>query len=254
MGLGMGRTPQHSQLDKVAESARFETTHWSCVLAAGETAGLESKRALATLCRVYWYPIYAYARRRGIGRDEAADLTQGYFAQVIEQNIVRGADPGRGKFRSYLLGAFKHYLSHEWARARARKRGGGRRLIPLDPHDAEARYGLEPAHDVTADNLFERQWALRLLELAMEDLERQCARDGKQRHFELFKPFLSGGTSSGYREAGAALGLSEGAARVTVHRLRAQYRRLLREHIGRTVETPEQIDEEIHCLFSALGA
>ena len=250
----MGRSPQNSRLDNVGEPARFETTRWSCVIAAGESTGVESKRALATLCRVYWYPIYAYARHRGIGRDEAADLTQGFFARVIEQDIVRGADPARGKFRSYLLGAFKHYLSHEWARACAQKRGGGRRLIPLDPHDAEARYGLEPAHDVTAEKLFERQWAVRLLELAMGDLARQCERDGKQRHFELLKPFLSGGTSSGYREAGAALGLSEGAARVMVHRLRAEYRRLLREHIRRTVETPEQVDEEIHCLFIAMGA
>ena len=249
----MGRTGQNSELGKAGEAARFETTHWSRVHAAGEAAGVESKRALAALCRAYWYPIYAYARRRGIGRDEAADLTQGFFAQVIEQNIVRGADPGRGKFRSYLLGVFKHYLSHEWARAHAQKRGGDRRLIPLDPHDAEARFGLEPSHDVTAEKLYERQWALRLLELALEDLALQCARDGKQRHFELFKPFLSGGTSAEYLDAGAKLGMSEGAARVMVHRLRVQYRRLLREHIRRTVETPEQIDEEIHCLFSAMG-
>ena len=250
----MGRTPESSRSPGRAEPARFETTHWSVVVAAGQTTGPESKRALATLCRLYWYPVYAYARRRGLDRDEATDLTQGFFARLIEQKIVRGADPNRGKFRSYLLGAFKHYLSHEWARARAQKRGGGRKLIPLDPHVAEARYGLEPAHDFTAERLFERQWALRLLELALEDLARQCACAGKQRHFELFKPFLSGGTGPAYRDAGAELGLSEGAVRVLVHRLRGQYRQLLREHIRRTVGSPEQVDEEIQHLFSAIGA
>lgn len=250
----MGRTSQRSRLGKLGEPARFETTHWSLILAAGQTDASESKHALATLCRLYWYPVYAYARRRGIDRDEAADLTQGFFARLIEQKVVRGADPNRGKFRSYLLGAFKHYLSHEWARARAQKRGGGKKLVPLDPHVAESRYGLEPSHDVTAERLFERQWALRLLELALEDLAEQCSRAGKQRQFELFKPFLSGGTGTAYRDAGAELGLSEGAVRVWVHRLRGQYRRLLREHIRRTVASLEQVEEEIRHLFCAIGA
>jgi RNA polymerase sigma-70 factor (ECF subfamily) len=186
--------------------------------------------------------------------DQSADVTQGFFAQLLEQKIVRGADPKRGRFRSYLLGAFKHYLSHEWVRARALKRGGGRKFIPLDAQDAEARYGLDPSHDLTAEKLFDKQWALRLLELALEDLGRQCAEVGKQRQFEKFKPFLSGGTGAAYREAGNELGLAEGAVRVMVHRLRRRYRDLLREHICRTVGSPEQVDEEVQHLFAAIGA
>jgi RNA polymerase sigma-70 factor (ECF subfamily) len=250
----MGRLSQISPSRLGGDRSRFATTHWSLVRAAGATTCDEARQALSALCAQYWYPIYAFARRRGLPPDKAADVTQGFFATLIEQKVVRAADPSRGKFRSYLLGAFKHYLSHEWARARARKRGGGRKLIPLDPHAAETRYGIEPAHDVTAERLFERQWALRLLELALEDLAQQCERDGKRRQFELFKPFLSGGTCTAYREAGAELGLSEGAARVLVHRLRARYRQLLREHIRRTVGSADQVEEEIQELFSAVGA
>jgi RNA polymerase sigma-70 factor (ECF subfamily) len=231
----------------------FETTQWNVVRAAGGATCKESKDALAALCRQYWYPVYAYARRHGMKPDEAADVTQGFFARVIERKVVRGADPGRGRFRSYLLGVFKHFLSHECARARAQKRGGGKRLIPLDPDSAEERYGMEPAHDDTAERLFERQWALRLLELALEDLAAQCELEGKRRQFELFRPFLSGGGGAAYRDAGAELGLSEGAARVVVHRLRTRYRELLREHIRRTVAAPEQVDEEIQHLFHAVG-
>ena len=236
------------------ERARFATTQWGLVRAAGEATCAETREALATLCRLYWYPVYAYARRRGFDRDEAADLTQGFFTRLIEQKMVRGADPDRGRFRSYLLGAFKHFVSHAWARERAKKRGGGRKAVPLDPDVAEERYGLEPSHELTAQRLFERQWALRLLELAMEDLREQCAGDGKLRHFEVFRPFLAGMNEAGYREAGAELGLAEGAARVAVHRLRARYRELLREHIARTVASPHQVDEEIQHLFSAVGA
>jgi RNA polymerase sigma factor (sigma-70 family) len=250
----MGDPSKPSPSGGVDDPARFETTRWSVVLAAGRSTCVESREALSTLCRLYWYPVYAYARRRGLDAEQAADLTQGFFARLIEHKMVRGADAKRGKFRSYLLGAFKHFMSHEWARARAQKRGGGRKLIPLDGQLAEERYGIEPAHELTAQRLFERQWALRLLELAMEDLRDQCTGDGKQRHFEVFKPFLSGGTGAGYREAGAEVGLGEGAARVAVHRLRARYRELLREHIRRTVGSPEQVDEEIQHLFSAVGA
>jgi RNA polymerase sigma-70 factor (ECF subfamily) len=237
-----------------ADRARFATTRWSVVRAAGEPTGPGAREALATLCRLYWYPVYAYARRRGLDSEEAADLTQGFFARLIERKTVRGADPDRGKFRSYLLGAFKHFMAHEWARARAKKRGGGRRLVPLDPREAEERYGLEPAHELTAQRLFERQWALRLLELAMDDLREQYTCDGRRRYFDVFRPFIAGGRGNGYREACAELGLGEGAARVAVHRLRTRYRELLREHIRRTVETPEQVDEEIQHLFSAVGA
>jgi RNA polymerase sigma-70 factor (ECF subfamily) len=236
------------------DAARFDTTRWSVVESAGRSTCTESREALSTLCRLYWYPVYAYARHRGLDPEQAADLTQGFFALLIEQKMVRGADASRGKFRSYLLGAFKHFMAHEWARARARKRGGDRKLVALDARLAEERYGIEPAHELTAQRLFERHWALRLLELAMEDLQAECAGEGKGRLFEVFKPFLSGGTSDGYRGAGAELGLAEGTARVAVHRLRARYRQLLREHIRRTVSSPEQVEEEIQHLFAAIGA
>lgn len=239
---------------EAGERCAFATTRWSVVASAGEITGTESREALSTLCRLYWYPLYAYARRRGLGSDEAADLTQGFFVHLLEQKIVRGADRHRGKFRSYLLGAFKHFLLHEWARARAQKRGGGRKLIPLDRADAETRYRLEPAHDLTADRLFDKQWTLRVLELALDQLRVQCERDRKGAHFERLKQFLSGGRSADYAEAGAELGLSEGAVRVTVHRLRRKYRELLRNQISRTVQTEEQVDEEIQHLFAAIGA
>jgi RNA polymerase sigma-70 factor (ECF subfamily) len=233
--------------------SRFATTQWSLVLAAAQTTCVESQAALSKLCSLYWYPLYAYSRRRGLDADRASDVTQGFFARLLENKIIKTADPRRGKFRSYLLGAFKHYLSHEWARARARKRGGGRKFVPLDPQQAEARYSLEPAHGLTAERLFDRQWALRVLELAMEELGRQCARDGKERHFQLLKPFLSGGDGAAYRAAGAEVGLAEGAVRVLVHRLRRRYRQLLREQLRQTVGSPEQVDEEVQELFAAVG-
>ena len=254
-GEDMGRREQAGSLVAPGgEGSRFATTRWSVVLAAGQANCTESREALSTLCGLYWYPLYAYSRRRGIDPDSAADVTQGFFARLLEQNIVRGADRQLGKFRSYLLGAFKHYLSHDWARARAQKRGGGRKFIPLDPQNAETRYGLEPSHNLTADRLFDKQWALRVLELAMEELRHRCLRAGKERQFERFKPFLSGGRGSEYREAGTELALSEGAVRVLVHRLRRRYRELLREQIQRTVESPEQVDEEIRHLFAAISA
>jgi RNA polymerase sigma factor (sigma-70 family) len=249
----MRRATQRSSAGDGGAESRFATTQWSVVLAAGQATGAESQAALSKLCTLYWYPLYAYARRRGLNADQAADVTQGFFARLLEQKIVRTADPERGKFRSYLLGAFKHYLSHEWARARARKRGGGRRFVPLDPHEAEARYSLEPAHELTAERLFDRRWALTVLELAMEELGRQCARSGKERHFQLCRPFLSGGDGAAYRAAGGEVGLAEGAVRVLVHRLRRRYRQLLREQLGQTVSSPEQVDEEIRDLFDAVG-
>jgi DNA-directed RNA polymerase specialized sigma24 family protein len=250
----MGRSIHPGLSHEEGGRSRFATTQWSVVLAAGQTSCAESQQALAALCGLYWYPLYAFSRRRGVSADEAADLTQGFFARLLEQKIIRGADPRRGKFRSYLLGAFKHFMSHEWARARTQKRGGGRTIIPLDPLDAEARYGLEPSHELTADRLFDRQWAVTTLEVALLELAQKYADDGREKQFKRFKPFLSGGTGSAYREAGVELGLSEGAVRVLVHRLRRQYRELLREHIRRTVESPEQVDEEIQHLFAAMAS
>ena len=235
----------------VRQRPAFSTTHWSLVLAAGAQTCDESRRALACLCALYWYPLYAYARRRGHGADHASDLTQGFFARLLEQKIVRGADPRRGKFRSYLLGAFNHYLSHEWAKAHARKRGGGREPVALDAAAAEARYLLEPAHELTAERLYDRQWATTVLELALRELSRQSAAAGKGRQFDRLKEFLAGGTGGEYRDAGAELGMAEGAVRVVVHRMRKRYRQLVREQVALTVQSPEQVDEEVAELFAA---
>ena len=236
----------------VRQRPAFSTTHWSLVVAAGARTCDASRRALSALCGLYWYPLYAYARRRGYGPDHAADLTQGFFTRLLEQKIVRGADPRRGKFRSYLLGAFKHYLSHEWAKAHAKKRGGGREPVALDVAGAEARYLLEPAHELTAERLYDRQWATTVLELALRELARQSAAAGKAKQFARLKEFLAGGTGADYRHAGAELDMAEGAVRVVVHRMRKRYRQLLREQIALTVPSPEEVDEEVRDLFAAI--
>jgi RNA polymerase sigma-70 factor (ECF subfamily) len=222
------------------------------VRAAGRATSAGQREAVEQLCRLYWYPLYAYVRRRGVGADQAADLTQGFFARLLEQRIVRGADSGRGKFRSYLLGALKHYLSHEWRRARAQKRGGGREVLRLGLDDGESRFVSEPAHNLTAEKLFDRQWALTVLELALDDLRRHSVESGKERHFLRLKGFLAGGTSAEYRDAGGDLGLSEGAVRVVIHRLRRKYRDLVRGQIGRTVQSPAEVEDELHHLFRAI--
>src|SRR4030095_736971 len=188
----MGRPETTGSLSGVQPG--FSTTRWSVVIAAGQDSSEKSHQALAHLCKLYWYPLYAYVRRRGFNGNEAADLTQGFFARLLVQKIVRGAYPRRGKFRSCLLGALKHYLSHEWARAKAQKRGGGREHISIDAADADARYRLEPAHELTPKRLYDRHWATTLLELALKDLARQAQRAGKERHFQQLKGFLAGGT------------------------------------------------------------
>jgi len=249
--MGQGELGQPAGL---ATDPRFATTRWSVVVAAGANTCAESREALATLSRLYWYPLYSFVRRRGADPPEAADLTQGFFARLLEQKIVRGADPHRGRFRSYLLGALKHYLSHEAARAGALKRGGGREIIPLDLSDAEARYRLEPAHDLTPEKVFERHWAVTVLELAMKDLERQAAGAGKHKQFLRLKEFLAGGGADSYQAAAADLGMEEGAVRVAAHRLRRRYGELVREQIRQTVNSSAQIDEEVRDLFAAMGS
>jgi RNA polymerase sigma-70 factor (ECF subfamily) len=209
---------------------------------------------MATLCRRYWFPLYAYVRRRGHNADQAADFTQGFFVYLLEQKLVRAADARRGKFRSYLLGSLRNYLSHERAAAGRRKRGGGREILPLDLSGAEARYSCEPSHDLTPDKIFDRQWALTVLELAMEQLERQAARSGKHRQFQRLKHCLPGVEGDEYQRAAADLEMEEGAVRVAVHRLRRRYRELIEEQIRRTVEFPGEIDDEVRHLLAAVAA
>jgi RNA polymerase sigma-70 factor (ECF subfamily) len=231
----------------------FATTRWSLVLAARDRAEPGAADALASLCALYWYPLYAYVRRRGHGAEESHDLTQEFFARLLEKDFLASVDRGKGKFRAFLLASCNHFLANERDRVRAKKRGGGRPVLSLDAADAEGRYRAEPADDLTPERLFERRWALTLLQEVMGRLRDEFEAKGKGRLFERLRGFLVGEKGAGYRRAADELGLSEGAVKVAVHRLRQRYRELLHEEIGRTVAAPEEIDEEIRALFAALG-
>jgi RNA polymerase sigma-70 factor (ECF subfamily) len=233
--------------------SHFATTHWSLVLAARDRAEPGAAAALASLCALYWYPLYAYVRRRGHGADEAHDLTQEFFARLLGKDFLAGVDRGKGKFRSFLLAACNHFLANERDRARARKRGGGRLVLSLDAADAEGRYRAEPAGGLTPEKLFERRWALALLQQVMTRLRDEFEAKGKGQLFDRLRGFLVGEKGTGYRQAADELRLSEGAVKVAVHRLRQRYRELLHEEIGRTVGAPEEIAEEVRDLFAALG-
>jgi RNA polymerase sigma-70 factor (ECF subfamily) len=237
-----------------ASPGRFATTHWSLIVAArdGETA--EARTALAALCQAYWYPIYAYVRRQGQTVDRAQDLTQEFFARLLEKDFLGAVEPARGRFRAFLLAACKHFLANERDRERARKRGGGQACLSLDFKDAEDRYSREPGHTLTAEKLFERRWALALLQGILNRLREEHDARGKGEVFERLRGFLVGERQpGGYAGAAVDLGLSEGAVKVLVHRLRQRYRELLREEIGRTVDDTEAIDEEVRALFAALA-
>jgi RNA polymerase sigma factor (sigma-70 family) len=232
---------------------RFASTRWSLVAAAGQGPSPEAQEALATLCQVYWYPLYAYARRRLPKVEDAQDLTQEFFAQLLEKDYLQAADPKRGKFRSFLLTAFKHFLAKEHDRAHAQKRGGGRRFLPLDFQAGETRYHLEPSDYATPESLYERRWALTLLEQALTLLRQEFTNTGKQQLFESLKGTLMGDSATEpYSQIADKLGMSEQAIKVAVHRLRQRYKELLREEIGQTVTSNDEIDDELRDLFNAV--
>jgi RNA polymerase sigma factor (sigma-70 family) len=228
----------------------FETTRWSTVLAASQSAG-RAREALATLCQVYWYPLYAYLRRGGHTAEDAEDLTQGFFAYLLEKGTLRSADPERGRFRSFLLASLRHYVSNEHARARALKRGGSTVLLAL--HDAEGRYRREPPDDRTPERLLDRRWALTVLDRVAATLRDEFRRRGKEAVFDGLKEQLAGDAEGPYREIGVRLGLSEGAARVAVYRMRRRFGELLRKEVGETLASPQDIEDEIRCLMRALA-
>jgi RNA polymerase sigma-70 factor (ECF subfamily) len=231
----------------------FATTHWTVVLQAGRHESPEASRALAELCRAYWYPLYAYARRAGQDVHSAEDLTQGFFERLLEKNYLELADPQRGKFRWFLLTAFKCFLANEFDRARALKRGGGQAHVFLDALEAEQRYALEPADTVSADQLYDRRWALELLARVQKQLRDEYAATKKMDRFDRIEKFLPGGDAPpGYAETAAALGLSEDAVRQEVHRLRKRYGELLRGEIAATVAHPDEVDEEIGHLIDVV--
>ena len=223
------------------------------MLAAGRGNAPEADAALAVLCQTYWYPLYAYVRRSGHPADEAKDLTQEFFARLLEKHYLRAADAERGRFRSFLLTAFKHFLSRERHQARALKRGGGRRMLSLDFDQGESRFRLEPVTDVTAEAIYERRWALTLLDRVMARLRDELERAGKREDFDRLKVFLTGEAAApSYREVAAATGTTEGAVKVAVHRLRRRFREIVLAEIAQTVSTPEDVEEELRHLFEAI--
>ena len=231
----------------------FVTTHWSVVLAAGHGDTTRADDALAHLCQTYWYPLYAYARRRGCSPPDAQDLTQEFFARLLQGNWVAQADRQRGRFRSFLLSAMKHFMTNEWNKAHAQKRGGGQPVLSLDDDSAEHRYRLEPVETATPESLFERGWALTLLEGVLARLEAEYRRAGKRAAMEAMRPALTTDRDAiDYAEMSGRLGMTETAARVAVHRLRQRYRQLIRAEVASTVASPEEVDAEMSHLFQAL--
>jgi len=241
--------------DRESEPSRavFATTHWSVVVEAGQSDSPKASQAMAQLCQTYWYPLYAYVRRKGYQAPDAQDLTQEFFARLLARNYVTGANRGRGKFRSYLIGAVEHFLAKEWRRAHAEKRGGGRAVFSLDEMDAEKRYLLEPAHDLTPAKIFDRRWVTTLLDQAMISLGEECRVEQKGELFEKVKPLLSGDSAEvSYAEMARSLNMSEGAFKVAVHRLRQRYGEVVRAEIAQTVTDPKEVEQELQELLTAL--
>ncbi len=232
---------------------RFQTTHWSLVLAARTGESPESRSALEQLCNAYWFPIYAFVRRQGYGVEEARDLTQGYFARLLERKDLQQVRPELGHFRSFLLASVKHFLSNELDRERAKKRDPGPPLLSLDARDAEGRYRFEPADDLTPEALFERKWALTVLERSSARLRDEWSEGESKRRFEALQVYLTGDDESpSYREVAESLGMLEGAVRVAVHRLRRRFGEVIREEVGDTVREPSDVDDEIRELLCVL--
>jgi DNA-directed RNA polymerase specialized sigma24 family protein len=241
-------------MSETHSAARFPTTRWSRIARAGRPDDTAARAALEGLCRDYWFPLYAFARHRGLAPHEAEDIVQGFLADLLERGDLAGLDRSRGRFRAFLRAACEHYLANRRDHDLAEKRGGKRTIVPIDRLDAEDRYGREPAHEITAERLFERQWALTLLERVLRRLEDESARSGKSALFDQLRPALQGDhLAPSYRDIAAALGMTEGAVRVAAHRLRVRYRELLREEVGRTTDDPAGIDDEIADLLTALG-
>ena len=225
------------------------------MLNAGRREAPEAEAALEELCRTYWYPLYAYVRRHGHTREEAEDLTQEFFARLLDKNYLQGLQRDQGKFRAFLLVALKHFLANEWDRATRKKRGGGVTLLSLNWEDAETRYQIEPADTLSPDKLYDRLWAVTLLERVITRLREENAAAGNSRVFDALSPFLTIGKSAiPYADAASRLEMTEPAVRVAVHRLRRRYRELLRGEIAQTLSDSARVDEEMAALFSAFAS
>lgn len=230
----------------------FVTTHWSVVLAAGEVDAAKALSALEELCRTYWFPLYAYVRRRGHQPEEAEDLTQEFFLRLIEKQTVRLANSERGRFRSFLLSSLKNFLINEWQKASAAKRGGPQSFRPVAWEEAENRYLAEPSRDLTPDQLFEKRWAVTIVERAQTRLRDEFVAANKVSLYEELKKHVWGEGREGYNGAAARLNTTEGALRIAAHRMKDRFRSLLREEVAQTAASADEVDEELRYLVSVL--
>jgi RNA polymerase sigma-70 factor (ECF subfamily) len=232
----------------------FLSTHWSIVLRAGRADDSGARAALAFLCQRYWYPLYAFVRKKGIDPERAEDVTQGFFVRLIEKQVLERAAPSRGRFRLFLLASLQNFLSNERDQAQAQKRGGGRPKLALDVDAGERKLRFEPSHELTPERIFDRAWAVQLLELVVGRLRQEFADKGKASEFDIMQSFLAGKHKDlSYERTAAALALSVAAVRQAAHRLRKRYREMLRAEVAETVASEDQIDDEIRGLFEALG-
>jgi RNA polymerase sigma-70 factor (ECF subfamily) len=236
----------------LAGASQFPTTRWTLVVAAGDPQRKEARSALVSLCENYWYPLYAYLRRRGYPADQAEDLTQEFFIRLLEGRYLDRADPEKGRFRSFILTSLKFFVADEEDRQRARKRGGGA-LVPLEFSSGEERYQREPAHDETPERIFERRWALSMLDRVVERLRNEFVHHGHAEHFERLKVFLLGQSDAPYAALAREMNTSEGALKVAVHRLRKRYRELFRQEIADTVADPADVESELRFLAAVLA-
>lgn len=231
---------------------RFTTTQWSVILAAGETDSRAAQQALSQLFEKYWYPLYAYARRRGYLHENAQDLTQSFFLRLLEKKALKAADPERGKFRSFLLSSFKNFLVNQWELSAAQKRGGGSPVLTLD--GAADRFGADLREGTDPERSFDREWALALVRKALDDLRQEMISAGAEARFSVLNVYLMGDVpAQSYREAGEELGISETSVKVSVHRMRRRLGMLLRNEIAQTVRDPTLIEGEIRYLMEALS-
>jgi RNA polymerase sigma factor (sigma-70 family) len=233
----------------------FATTHWTVVLAAGRRSTPQSDRALEELCRAYWFPLYAYVRRRGHTKEDAEDLTQAFFAQFLKKNYLEGLSAERGRFRAFLLAALKHFLANEWDRSHRQKRGGHAAHLSLDWQTADTQFQVAATAEPSPDKAFDREWAVALLAKVIERLCVECEADGRGKQFAELKIFLTAGKGElSHADAAQKLGMEETAVRVAVHRLRKRYRQLLRDEIAQTLADAADVDEEMRALFGAFSA
>jgi DNA-directed RNA polymerase specialized sigma24 family protein len=256
------KTPRGAELKSLSSvclresgsAGQFDTTHWSVVMVAGQDSSAASREAMEKLCRTYWYPLYAFVRRRGYEAHEAQDLTQSFFARRLEKDYLSAVDRSKGKFRSFLLASLEHFLVNEWRRTCALKRGGGVVFVPLDEETAEQQYLQGPATNLSAEQCYEQQWATTLLEQVLGRLREEFNATGKAELFGEIKIFLTGEKRAvSYAELAARLGTTEAALKMAVSRMRQRYGELLRSEIAMTVSSPEEIEEELRALFAALS-